>query len=65
MNKKAEGENGSKSSFVNVGITIVLASILYFAIFAGGTVAFSFSELPDIFWIAIVLVILFLLIRRK
>lgn len=53
-----------KSSYYNVGVTIVLASILYFTGAAGAIIAFVVSGLSTAFWIAVLAVVLYLIFKK-
>ena len=53
-----------KNPFFNIGLTIVVGAILWWALGTGAAISLTFTKLPDIFWIAVVLIILFVIIRK-
>ena len=54
-----------KSSYYNIGLTIVVGTILWFSGAAGAVLAFFTSNLSTAFWIAVLSVVLFIIFRGK
>lgn len=53
-----------RSSYYNVGVTIILATILWWALGAGLSISVMLSKLPTAFWIALLAVVLYLIFKK-